>query len=76
MKRYFYFVAMFLKQGTQWFSSGVQETDDGYFDFVGATESVAEENDVDIKKVVVTFWTETNSVMMGRFNTLRRTNND
>lgn len=75
MKRCFYFVARFIRQGLQNVTAGVQETNEGYFDFVKAAKAVSEEEHVDIKKVVVTFWVETNSVMMGKFNSLKETGN-
>ena len=71
MKRYFYFVARFIKQGIEGIRPGIQEVDNGCFDFVEAATKVSELEHVDVKKVVITFWAETNSVMMGKFNISR-----
>lgn len=67
MKRYFYFVARLVKKGVKGVAKGMFETTEGYFDFVDAADMVARQNGVDIKDVVITFWTETNSVMYGKF---------
>lgn len=65
MKRYFYFVARFFKNGIEGMTNGVQESDDGYFDIVCAQDAISKQEDV--KKVIITFWAETNSVMFGKF---------
>lgn len=36
MKKYYYFVAKYVKNGITRISTGTQETDEGYFDFVSA----------------------------------------
>jgi hypothetical protein len=71
MKRYFYFVARFIKQGIEGIRPGIQEVDNGCFDFVDAATKVSEQENVDVKRVVITFWAETNSVMMGKFNSVK-----
>lgn len=68
MKRYFYFVAKFFKNGIEGIANGIQESDNGYFDIICAQDTIAKREDV--KKVVVTFWAETNSVMFGKFRLL------
>lgn len=68
MKRYFYFVAKFFKNGIEDIASGIQESDNGYFDIICAQDAIAKREDV--KTVVVTFWAETNSVMFGKFRLL------
>lgn len=65
MKRYFYYVARFFKNGREGMSNGIQENDDGYFDIIRAQDTISKQQDV--KKVVITFWSETNSVMFGKF---------
>lgn len=65
MKRYFYFVARFFKNGREGMVDGVQESDDGSFDIVCAKDTISKREDV--RKVVITFWAETNSVMFGKF---------
>lgn len=64
MKRYFYFVAKFFKNGFEGIANGIQESDNGYFDIIRAQDAIAKREDV--KTVVVTFWAETNSVMFGK----------
>lgn len=68
MKRYFYFVARFFKNGIEGMLDGVQESDDGSFDIISAKDTISKREDV--RKVVITFWTETNSVMFGKFRLL------
>lgn len=70
MKRYFYFVARFIRRGVSCFSAGVQENHRGFFDFVEAAKFVSKKEDVDDKEVIITFWSDTNSVMMGKFTRL------
>lgn len=67
MKRYFYFAARLVKKGVSGITKGMFETTEGYFDFVDAADMVAKKEGVDIKDVVITFWSETNSVMYGKF---------
>lgn len=71
MNKFFYYVARFIKNGVMGIVNGIQETDEGYFDVVNAMKHVSKEKNVDIKYVVITFWAETNSVMFGKFNTLK-----
>lgn len=71
MKRYFYFVARYFKLGRENCKAGIQETNEGYFDIVAAAKAISEQEEVDIKKVIISFWAETNSVMMGKFGGLR-----
>lgn len=68
MKRYFYFVAKFFKNGIEGIANGIQESDNGYFDISCAQDTIAKREDV--KTVVVTSWAETNSVMFGKFRLL------
>lgn len=68
MKRYFYLVAKFFKNGIEGIANGIQESDNGYFDFISVQDTIAKREDV--KTVVVTFWAETNSVMFGKFRLL------
>lgn len=65
MKRYFYFVARFFKDGIERIANGFQESDDGNFDIISAQDTISKKEDV--KDVVITFWAETNSVMYGKF---------
>lgn len=65
MKRYFYFVARFFKNGRMGVANGIQESDDGSFDIISAQDSISKQEDV--RKAIVTFWAETNSVMFGKF---------
>lgn len=66
MKRVFYWVANFVKGGRVYGKNGVSEFE-GEFDFVEVSEELAKENGIPSKDVIVTFWAETNSVMMGKF---------
>ena len=70
MSKFFFYTARFSPNGYEWFASGIHKTTDGYFDFVDAMKSVSKANDADVKRVVITFWAETNSIMFGKFNTL------
>ena len=72
MKRYFYFAARFSKHGVTGFSAGIQETSDGCFDFINAAKFISEKENADFNKIVITFWAETNSVMMDRFEKIAR----
>lgn len=65
MKKYFYFVAQFFKNGIKRTTCGIQESDDGYFNLVNAIDDISDKNNV--KNVVITFWAETNSIMFGKF---------
>lgn len=67
MKKYYYFVAKYVKNGITRICTGTQETDEGYFDFVSAGNFIAQENDVDYKDVIVTFWSEINSIMFDKY---------
>lgn len=71
MSKYFYFVASFFKNGIERICSDIQENDKGSFDFVEAATKISEKEDVEVKKVVITFWAETNSIMMGKFNSAK-----
>lgn len=71
MSKYFYFVASFFKNGIERICSDIQENDKGSFDFVEAATKISEKEDVEVKKVVITFWAETNSIMMGMFNSAK-----
>lgn len=54
------------------YSAGILESDEGYFDFVKATKDIAQEEGVDVKKkIIIVFWTETNSIMMDKFKALK-----
>lgn len=75
MKRYFYFSARFIKNGRMAYSAGILESDEGYFDFVKASNDIAQEEGVDVKKVIIVFWTETNSIMMNKFKALKEEEN-
>lgn len=65
MKRYFYFVARFFKNGIEGMVNGVQESNDGCFDIICAQDTISKRENV--KTVIITFWAETNSVMFGKF---------
>lgn len=67
MKKYYYFVAKYVKNGIIRICTGKQETDEGYFDFVSAGNFIAQENDVDYKDVIVTFLSEINSIMFDKY---------
>ncbi len=67
MRKYFYFAARLIKRGVYAFTSGIFTTEKGYFDFVDAADMIAEQEEIDIKDVVITFWAETNSIMYGKF---------
>lgn len=67
MKKYYYFVAKYVKHGIARICTGTQETDEGYFDFICAGNFIAQENDVDYKDVIVTFWSEINSIMFDKY---------
>ena len=67
MKRYFYFSARFIKNGRMAYSAGISESDEGYFDFVSAGNFIAQKHNVDSKDVIVTFWSEINSVMLDKY---------
>lgn len=67
MKKCYYYVAMIVKHGITRTCSGMQETTEGYFDYISAGNFIAQENDVDIKDVIVTFWSEVNSVMLDKY---------
>lgn len=75
MKRYFYFSARFIKDRRMGYSVGILESDDEYFDFVEAAKAIAQEEGVDVKKVTIVFWTETNSIMMDKFKALKEEEN-
>lgn len=55
MKRCYYFVAKYVKNGITRTCTGTQETIDGYFDFVSAGNFIAQKHNVDSKDVIVTF---------------------
>lgn len=67
MKKCYYFVAKYVKNGITRTCTGTQETIEGYFDFVSAGNFIAQENDVDYKDVIVTFWSEINSIMFDKY---------
>lgn len=73
MKRYFYFSARFIKNGRMAYSAGILESDD--FDFVKASKDIAQGEGVDVKKVIIVFWTETNSIMKDKFEALKEEEN-
>ena len=75
MKRYFYFSSRFIKNGRMAYSAGILESDEGYFDFVKVSKDIAQEEGVDVKKVIIVFWTETNSIMMNKFKSLKEEEN-
>ena len=64
MKRYFYFVARYTKNGKICMKSCIQGTNDGYFDFDSAAKHIAQTYEIDFKEVIITFWSETNSKML------------
>lgn len=74
MKKYYYFVAKYVKNGITRKCTGTQETDEGYFDFVSAGNFIAQENDVDNKDVIVTFWSEINSIMFDKYRNKQHKN--
>ena len=58
------------------YSAGISESDEGYFDFVKTAKDIAQEEGVDLKDVIVTFWSEINSVMLDKYKkTLGEQNN-
>lgn len=67
MKKCYHFVAKYVKNGITRTCTGTQETIEGYFDFVSAENFIAQENNVDSKGVIVTFWSEINSVMLDKY---------
>ena len=67
MKKCFYFVAKYVKNGITRICSCTQETTEGYFDFVRAGNFVAQDHNVDFKDVIITFWSETNSIMLYKY---------
>ena len=67
MKKCYYFVGKYVKNGITRMFTGTQETIEGYFDFVGAGNYIAQEKDVDYKDVIVTFWSEINSTMLDKY---------
>lgn len=67
MKKCYYFVAKYVKKGITRTCTGTQETIDGYFDFVSAGNFIAQKHNVDSKDVIVTFWSEINSVMLDKY---------
>lgn len=67
MKKYYYFVAKYVKNGITRTCTGTQETIEGYFDFVGAGNFIAHKYNVDYKNVIVTFWSEINSIMLDKY---------
>lgn len=67
MKKCYYFVAKYVKKGITRTCTGTQETIDGYFDFVSAGNFIAQKHNVDSKGVIVTFWSEINSVMLDKY---------
>ena len=75
MKRYFYFSARFIKNGRMAYTAGIFESDEGYFDFVKASKHIAQVEGVDVKKVIIVFWTETNSIMKDKFKALKEEEN-
>lgn len=75
MKRYFYFSARFIKDGRMAYSVGILESDEGYFDFVKASKDIVQGEGVDVKKVIIVFWTETNSIMKDKFEALKEEEN-
>ena len=74
MKKYFYFSARFIKNGRMWYTNGMSETDEGYFDFVKAAKDIAQTAGVNVEKVIIVFWKETNSIMMDKFKALKKEN--
>ena len=67
MKKGYYFVAKYVKNGITRICTGTQETIEGYFNFVSAGNFIAKEHNVDFKDVIVTFWSEINSVMLDKY---------
>ena len=76
MKKGYYFVAKYVKNGITRICTGTQETIDGYFDFVSAGNFIAQKHNVDSKDVIVTFWSEINSVMLDKYKSIREQKND
>lgn len=74
MKKCYYFVAKYVKNGITCTYTGTQETIEGYFDFVSAGNFIAQENDVDYKDVIVTFWSEINSIMFDKYRNKQHKN--
>lgn len=67
MKKCYYFVGKYVKNGITRMCTGTQETIEGYLDFVSAGNFIAQEKDVDYKDVIVTFWSEINSIMLDKY---------
>ena len=67
MKKYYYFVAKYVKHGITRICTGTQETIDGYFNFVSAGNFIAQKHNVDSKDEIVTFWSESNSIMFDKY---------
>lgn len=57
------------------YSAGISESDEGYFDFVKTAKDIAQEEGVDVKNVIIVFWTETNSIMKDKFKALKEEEN-
>ena len=57
------------------YSAGISESDDGYFDFVKTAKDIAQEEGVDVKNIIIVFWTETNSIMKDKFKALKEEEN-
>ena len=74
MKKCYYFVAKYVKKGIIRTCTGTQETIDGYFDFVSAGNFIAQKHNVDSKGVIVTFWSEINSVMLDKYRNKQHKN--
>lgn len=67
MKKCYYFVAKYVKNGITCTGTGTQETIEGYFDFVSARNFIAQNHNIDYKDVIVTFWSEINSIMLDKY---------
>lgn len=67
MKKCYYFVAKYVKNGITCACTGTQETIEGYFDFVSAGNFIAQNHNIDYKDVIVTFWSEINSIMLDKY---------
>ena len=74
MKKYYYFVAKYVKHGITRTCAGTQETIEGYFDFVSAGNFIAHEHNVDFEGVIVTFWSEINSIMLDKYRNKQHKN--
>lgn len=74
MKKYFYYSARFIKNERMWYVAGISESDEGYFDFVKAAKDIAQQEGIDVKKVNIVFWTETNSIMLDKYKALLKEN--